>query len=242
MVSTEQPSSYMTTTDILNKIISGEPFSVEEKFGDPYQLTPQAKVIWAMNQLPDITSAMDGIFRRVRIIGLHPIPEESIDLLIKEKIMQEGPGILNWAINGLIRFRQRGKFLIPESIRLASEYYKLHNDLAKQFVEECCDIGPDYREQAQPLFNGYKRWCEENGHSPKSMTKMADEWKRLRFTKSQSNGRVIWRGIKLKESGVIQGNEEKEIIFISNNGKVSTPSIESPTIPGEWYISCTNLN
>ena len=96
----------MTTTDILNKIINGEPFSVEEKFGDPYQLTPQAKVIWAMNQLPDITSATDGIFRRVRIIGVHPIPEESIDLLIKEKIMQEGPGILNWAINGLIRFRQ----------------------------------------------------------------------------------------------------------------------------------------
>jgi putative DNA primase/helicase len=241
MISTEQPSASVFMTDIYNKIISGEKINAEEKFERAYQMIPVAKILWAMTELPVIISVTDGLFRRVLVVEMPPIPEENRDPSFKDHIKQEGPGILIWAIEGLKRLLERGCFQIPESVRLASENFKQQNDLSKQFVEECCDTGLDFKVQARPLYDGYKRWCGNNGYTPKSMTLMADEWKRLMFTQSHSNGRIIWRGIKLKESSLIQVQEEKEILNNINRevSTVSTPSTILSTIPSEWYISET---
>ena len=232
MVSTEQPSS-MCMTDIYNKIISCEKLLVEDKYGQHYEMMPQAKVIWAMTELPVITTVTDGIFRRVRIIELPPLSEESRDISFKNRLMQEAPGIFNWAMVGLHRLLKRGKFLIPESIRFASENFKQNNDITKQFVDECCSAGPDNRIQAQFLYDKYKYWCENNGHKPKSSTSMANEWRRIGFTRYEANGKRYWKGFKFIETGDIQPNEEKENILID---KPSTPSTVSSTIFDEMHI------
>lgn len=52
MTATEQPSSYLASTNVLNALISGETIQVERKFRDPYEITPRAKLAWAMNELP----------------------------------------------------------------------------------------------------------------------------------------------------------------------------------------------
>jgi putative DNA primase/helicase len=243
MVATEQPLISISVLDIINRIISGERMLVEDKGKDPYEMIPKAKIIWAMTELPSVSSASDGIFRRVRVVEMPPIPKEYQDLSLKDQVMQEAPGILNWAIEGLSRLRQRGKFNIPESIHLASENYKHVNDLAKQFVNDCCEIGPEYKIQAQFLYNEYKNWCENNGHKPKSIIYMANEWKRLGFDRYDANGKRYWKGIKINVSRNIQHIEEKEInILIDRPSTSSTPSTVSSTIPGEWYIPETDKN
>jgi hypothetical protein len=68
------------------------------------------------------------------------------------------------------------------------------------------------------------------------MTEMADEWKRLGFKQSHSNGRRYWVGCKLKE---ITDMREEEKEYIITNGEASTPSTIASTIPSGWYISET---
>jgi len=237
MVSTEQPSLSMFTTDIYNRIISGEDLLAEEKFGTPFLMKPVAKVIWAMTELPIINSASDGIFRRVLIIEMPPLPVESRDINFKHLIAQEAPGILNLAINSLHKLLKRGKFQVPESIHLASENYKHNNDLAKLFVEENCVVCSDNKIQSQILYDKYKYWCENNGYKPKSSTYMANEWKRLGLIKFKANGRAYWKGIKLIEAGESQPEEEiEENILIYKPSTPSTPSTVSSTFFDDMQI------
>jgi putative DNA primase/helicase len=94
-----------------------------------------------MNDLPRVQSANDGLFRRVKVIEVEPVPKGERDPKVKESIKEEGAGILNWALEGLARLRKRGNFQVPDSVRGATEHWKATNDTAALFVAEACETG-----------------------------------------------------------------------------------------------------
>jgi putative DNA primase/helicase len=197
VTSFEQPSGKMET-NILNTLISGEPLTVERKFRESIDFTPKAKVLWAMNERPKPKSVNDGLFRRLAVIPFSEIPEDKRDKSYKEAVKTEGSGILNWALEGLDRLNKRGRFLIPQTVQDATANYRNAIDIPAKFVMGMCVQGPDYNEQSSILYNAYKKWCDENGHKPLSITAIAEDWKRLGFESYPSNGRNRWRGVQLK--------------------------------------------
>jgi putative DNA primase/helicase len=108
LTATEQPAGYMRVSHTLNALISGELLQVERKFRGPFTLVPRCKIAWAMNELPRLKSTSDGLLRRVKVIELDPIPEEERDPEAKNKVREEGPGILTWALEGQRRVTKRG--------------------------------------------------------------------------------------------------------------------------------------
>ncbi len=183
LTATEQPSDYISVTHLLNAIISGEETRVEEKFKPAYTVTPRAKMLWAMNELPRVKDANNGLFRRVKVVEFPKLAGEP-DPEVKEAIKGEGAGILTWALEGLRRLNERGHFEIPESVRAATEEFKRTSDVPKVFVEEACIVSEDSKTQPQPLYQAYRHWCAVNGHKPMSSTAVAKEWARLGFEKS----------------------------------------------------------
>jgi len=198
LISTEQPVTFAQSTHILNAIISGEPITVDRKFREPVEIVPRAKLFWAMNEIPRIGDAGNGLFRRVKVVAFPALNGEP-DPSIKKMIKLEGAGILNMALDGLDRLRERGHFEIPSDVRAASEEYQTINDVPKLFIADCCQTGPDYRVQSALLYEDYRLWCEKNGHKPQSSTSIAGDWKRLGFTQKAIVGRVYWTGIGLLE-------------------------------------------
>lgn len=196
-VASEQPSLYMRASHILNNIISGEKIRIERKFKDSYEITPHVKLLWGMNEEPRVQNAGDGLFRRVQVVRFPPLELEERDPRIKKEVKKEGPGILNCALAGLIRLRERGRFEIPDCVKNATSEFQQNNDVAAVFVKECCIVDKKLSIQAQLLYNAYREWCERTGHKPMSSTSLANEWLRLGFTKSSSNGRNIWHGLGL---------------------------------------------
>lgn len=194
----ENPSLYLDTTDTLNAIISGEAVPIERKFKDPITIIPRAKILWAMNKLPRVADAGDGLFRRVRVVKFEPLPQHNRDPEIKENIKNEGPGILNWALVGLDRLRKRGRFEIPPEIHSATENFRKNNDVEGNFVDDYCETGPDLKIQSTPLYKAYREWCFENGHKPKSSSKIREEWERLGFYRSRQKGISYYLGLELK--------------------------------------------
>jgi len=241
-LATEQPAISMIALDLTNSIISGEKIIVEKKYEHPFEYTPHAKIIWAMTELPEIPSSQNGIFRRIIIIEMPPIPESKRDPAFKQMIKNEGPGILNWAIEGLQRLYELGNFVIPQTLRNSAAEFKENNDIPMQFVSECCELDEGCKVQAQPLYEQYTRWCKNNGHEPKTGYKMADEWKRLGFKQVKSKGRRYWKGLRIMNSGDLarqdymgieeQRNKENNILI----NKVSTLSTLTTlsSIPLEW--------
>ena len=198
VVSMEQPSLFMRSSGKINSIISGEPIKVERKYENAVDIIPRAKIAWAMNELPRVGDAGDGIFRRVKVIRFERRDLNDQDPEVKEAIKTEGPGILNWALLGLQRLRARGKFMIPQSVTDATEEFKLTNDIPAMFIDEMCDIGPNSKIQSSHLYTAYANWCQANGHRAQSSTSLSKDWERLGFHRRRSGGSTFWDGLNLK--------------------------------------------
>lgn len=200
VVSTEQPGAYMASTHILNAIISGEPVTVDMKFRDPITVTPRAKIAWAMNDFPRVSDANDGIFRRVKVVKFAAIPEGEQRTNLKKAISDEGAGILNWALEGLRRLRDRGRFDAPPAVVEATKTFVKQNDIPANFVEECCNVDPTYTSstKSRDLYQAYRTWALDTGHKPQSETSIARDWERLGFEQKRKNNGVFWYGVELK--------------------------------------------
>lgn len=194
-VSTEQPAHFIKSPHLLNAIISGEPINVDRKFRDMITIVPRCKLLWAMNELPRIDERGSGLFRRVKLVQFPAIPIERRNPRVKEDIAKSGMAITNWALAGLARLNERGRFLIPACVEEATDTYQLENDVPQLFVNECCERG-DYRVQSSQLYSAYTKWCGVNGHKPVSSTRFAGEMARLGFSKVKLNV-VFWDGIRV---------------------------------------------
>jgi putative DNA primase/helicase len=199
VVASEQPSSYLASTNTLNAIISGEPIQVERKYRDPFTVTPRAKVCWAMNELPRVADANSGLFRRVKVVTFPALAEEERDPKIKDAIEHEGAGILNWALRGLWRLKKRGHFEVPAGVLDATKQFRENNDVPALFIEDRCIRGVDFEMPAARLYREYKYWCEENGHRPQSSTRVAADWQRLGFERKRTMSGTVYQGLKLDD-------------------------------------------
>jgi len=213
-ISTEQPGGYVAAAQMLNAIISGESITVDRKFRDPVTIIPRAKIAWALNELPRIGSEGVGLFRRVKVLEFPAIPEKDRDPQVKESVKLEGAGILNWALQGLERLRQRGRFDVPQGVQVATRRFQEANDIPATFVAECCLTGTNptddrpYRTQSSALYQAYSQWCKDNGHKPASATSVAEDWRRLGFEKYLKKGKAWWRGVGVVDSTSIVSTPE----------------------------------
>ena len=122
---------------------------------------------------------------------------------VKEQIKKEGPGILNWALDGLCRLRQRGQFYTPDEVQQASIEFRESNDIPAAFLTECCDVDTTgrsgFKVTSRELYQAYKQWCLDNGHKPKSSKALAEDWKRLGLEHRVSGGYPYWQGVELRQ-------------------------------------------
>jgi P4 family phage/plasmid primase-like protien len=203
---TEQPGTFLRGGGVLNAIISGEPIQVDIKFKDPVVITPRCKVAWAMNEVPRVGNPDDGIFRRVKILSIPEIPEEDQDPEIKEIVERSGAAILNWALEGLDRLQERGRFEIPDKVKSATEEFRKDNDVVGLFVAEMCDVDKKYWEKSSNLYEGYKEWALDSGHKPLSSTSIVGQWRRLGFEPQKDRDFNKWTGVKLKTGSYYEIN------------------------------------
>jgi putative DNA primase/helicase len=205
----EQPSDFIAATDVLNAIISGESITIEKKFCHPYDINPTVKLLWAMNSKPRVSDPNNGIFRRVKIVTFPPIDPADVDPTLKERIKGEGAGILNWLLVGLDRLRERGYFIIPETVCEATREYQKHADVPASFLEDHCERDPspahddiNFRELSGELYRSYREWALDSGHKPSSITKVADDWERLGLTRRRIDGQSWWYGLRICARGL----------------------------------------
>ena len=85
------------------------------------------------------------------------------DQTLTARLSTELPGILNWALVGYQRLRQRGYFVQPESGRKAAEQLELLSSPVTAFVNDQCEIGPGHTIRTDLLYQSWRIWCEREG-------------------------------------------------------------------------------
>ena len=87
---------------------------------------------------------------------------------LTNELLKELPGILNWAIDGYERLKERGHFIQPANATETIETMEMLGAPIKAFIRDECEVGPTYEADVGELYIEYCKWCEREGLKPTS--------------------------------------------------------------------------
>ena len=112
----------------IKDIVSNEKIAARRLHRDPFTFLPTHKIILATNYPPHVRGTDAGIWRRLAIVRFNATigEEEKVADFHEQFLRPELPGILNWAVKGLLNWRRVGLHL-PQSVREATAEYGSRN-------------------------------------------------------------------------------------------------------------------
>ena len=149
----------------LKGIVSGEPTTVEHKFGHPFVMRPFATCWFGTNHMPHTRDFSDALFRRALILMFNNVFKSELgncDPSLRDTLTRELPGILNMALNAYAKAIARG-FTMPKSCIEARDEWRLEADQVAQFIDSECVRDDKEEVQAQLLYGAYREWTRNSG-------------------------------------------------------------------------------
>ena len=173
--------------------------TARELYGKPFEFQPAFKLLLSTNYLPKVRGTDEGIWRR-----LTPIPFKvsfkgnQMDKNLRAVLLSEGPGILNWMIEGCNRWQKEG-LIEPSSIIKSRATYQSDSDNIIRFLEDVTIKNSEATITKSGLYLNYQKWVKLEGeyytapnrefskiigdqaHIVESRTKEARNWKGIEF-------------------------------------------------------------
>ncbi|MFJ3176654.1 phage/plasmid primase, P4 family [Streptomyces roseus] len=194
----------------LKLLTGGDRIKARRMRQDFFSFRPTHKPWLIGNHRPTVETGGYSFWRRMRIIMFARTvrDQDVVENLATKMISKEGPGILQWLIDGAVAYFDGAdrKLVGPDCVRLATQDYEESEDSVGQFVREWCVMGPHstYRVEQAQLRRAYEAWCATAGMRPVSVREFGNAVRRLARMKSakdmvKSNGRRHYVGIGLAE-------------------------------------------
>lgn len=170
-----------------------------------FEFIPVFKLWLACNHTPIIHGQEKGMWRRIRLIPFSVEFYDSDsphgpykDRMLPDKLGEEYPGILAWAVRGCLDWQRNG---LPAAVAVKNATGKLQQDMdvLGGFLSECCVFSANARTSAKDLYDAYCQWTELAGERA-----LSQRWFGLRLGERGtcesyhgSRGYRWWRGIGL---------------------------------------------
>ena len=172
---------------------------------DFVEFTPRFKLIFVGNHEPQIDNVDDAMRRRIHIIPFTFKPETP-DLRLPEKLKEEWPQILAWAIEGCLAWQNEG-LEAPEAVLSRTQQYFDEENQPARWLEEQCVL----EEGAQmSTADGYISWSQWMNAQGERAGTQRDFTKALRPLESEHDLKYMkfgprdkrvrgWKGVRLVE-------------------------------------------
>ena len=205
--STESERGGRMAEGYIKRIVSGERINARAIYGKPFEFKSTAKIWWAMNDRPIVKDTGNAIWRRLKLIPFNrTFSEHEKDVNLLPTLESELSGILNFALDGLRRLRQRGR--LPESAAVTaaiSEYKQESNPVAQWVEDETTTIAGTLTASngtlQSNLYLSYSAWCNRNGRQELNSTNFGKELKRLRIGHRKVNVGMVYALVLNSEPG-----------------------------------------
>ena len=170
-------------TQYFKQIVGGDTcITASHKGQKPFEFFPICKIVMSTNNLPDTRDRSEGFYRRLSFLHFSKhFSENERDVNLSDKLKDELPGILNFALDGLERLRENEyRFSdCKSSVSLLAEYRTEQNPFL-EFANECLLIGnPKMKEENRIVYSSFKNWCGLNGHRNFSNVSSKKFWREL---------------------------------------------------------------
>lgn len=182
---------------IFKQVTSGEEIPIERKHQDGYKARAMARCVFATNTMPHFSDRSGGVWDRLRIIPFNQVFRNTTkqNKNLAFELMEELPGIFNWALAGLVKLRALTVFPeVPEGEAIKTELRRDCNHERGFLIDNVCEAKGCWVE-AKRLFKMYQEWCSDNGYRAVCEANFSREVKRI-FPKSY----------KTREGGIANKN------------------------------------
>lgn len=198
--------------DRFMSITGNDPLPVNRKYKGAWNGHIPGRITMAANNVPNFNDDSGAMANRLLILPFNKSFLGNEDPMLYSKLREELPGICNWALEGLNRLRQIGRFTDPVMSRIEREEIMTQQAPLSAFVRECCEICDDGRVFTSDVYNAYKMWRVQEGGN--AMTRSTF----TRALRSTLRGKVVKDGIRIGDhtgQGFI-GMRLKEIQPLNN--------------------------
>ena len=193
----ETPEGARLNESLVKDLTGGDTISARFLRHEFFQFRPQFKLWIRGNHKPQIRGTDDGIWRRVVLVPFTvQIPPDEVDASLSEKLRDELPGILGWAVEGCLDWQRNG-LRPPQTVADALAEYRTEMDTLGEFIADRCVVMDHAQAAARDLYAAYRSWCDESGHQPVSTTRFGLILGERGFHK-EKRGTVRWLGIGLQ--------------------------------------------
>jgi len=208
-----EPDTRKISVEMIKALTGQDLISAEVKGKQKFiNFTNYAKLIVAANRLPPINDKSIAWWERVVIVEFPITITDDKRVMDLEKQWlndeEEKSGIVNWALEGLLRLLKNGKFTKSVKMTEIIEDYKRWSDPVDYFLTKRCLFAPNIWITKRELYEAYKEFCEDEGlpivgedafgREVKKKPKVTTGQKKI-----QGKNMKIWVGIAIKPEGEI---------------------------------------
>ena len=187
-------------------IVSGDTVAADRKYGHPFKFRPFCKMVFALNNMPQVNDKTDAFYKRLITLRLtRQFTDAEQDRSLKNKILSELNGIFLWMIEGYHRLKARGYFDPGENIENETNEYRMENNSVLSFVDEKCHLDVINIISKDTLYETYRDWCKASGMMSLSKKRFGTQLvKHCNLSKDSRDphGSRVWEGIGLQTGGL----------------------------------------
>ncbi len=203
--STEISKSYFDSV-FFKAIVTGDTISAAYKNKDPFDFKPFCKMIFSGNDLPQSRDNSDGFFRRIMPIRFKKqFFGKDDDTHLAEKLQEELPMIMNWAIAGLIRLIKNNGFTQCDETDDMLQQYRIDNNPVMSFVDGRCCLGKTHQVDKDALYREYRTFCDQYNYKSLNRSNFFKELVTAQKNLTMSRPRIDGKQVRIVEGiGLLQ--------------------------------------
>jgi len=189
----------------LKQVTGGDYIRANYMRQNSFEFLAAFKLFVSGNHKPALNSVDKAVKRRFNLIPFDvEIPDDRRDPELEDRLKLEGPGILAWIVEGCVQWQLKG-LAPPADVRAATETYIGDEDLVGQWLQDCCELGPNGYTKTATLFSdpvcGWRQYAEKRGEHPGQLRNLSNELVKRKFR----NFRRGFKGLELRSVERAQG-------------------------------------
>jgi putative DNA primase/helicase len=142
-------------------------FTIDRKFKAAWSGSLLVKLILISNLMPKLGDDSAAIASRfITLVTRQSFYGREDPRLFEDKLLPELLGVFHWALQGLQRLRERGRFLETDASEDARERLGSLGSPARAFLAEYCAFGPDQRVSKDVLYEAWRDYSKDNTTLP----------------------------------------------------------------------------
>lgn len=159
----ESEEGHRLAEGLVKSLTGGDTVTARFLFREYTEFRSRFKLVLTTNHRPEIRGTAPAIWDRLHLVPFPvSIPAEDRDQHLRQNLLDELSGILNWAIAGCLQWQKVG-LRPPEAVSNATREYRDVEDLLDLWLDERTVPAPERRTQANQLYADFRTWLERQG-------------------------------------------------------------------------------